>query len=180
MDQMGRGKGALISGFDALGRFNLGVLSTTQANQQSEPLYIWNNTRNGALSAGAAPYTDPARSRGRTGITTIRTTRTALPAAEAARQASGVAHSLSGRRAARLASATGPRIKANGIQRTAEHPTVACISAFRRTTGRRTTCPTPILIRSCPVRPLQPPDASGSGSAPQPPQNLRILTGTLE
>ena len=60
MDQIGRGKGALISGFDALGRFNLGVLSTTKANQQSEPLYIWNNTRNGALSAGEAVYTDPS------------------------------------------------------------------------------------------------------------------------
>ena len=156
MDQIGRGKGALISGFDALGRFNLGVLSATKANQQSEPLYIWNNTRNGALSAGVAVYTDPARSRGRTGITSIRTTRTALPAAEAARQGSGVAPSLSGRRAARLVSGIGPRIKANGIQRTAEHPTVACTSAFLRTTGRRTTCPTPILIRSCPVRPLQP------------------------
>ena len=60
MDQIGRGKGALISGFDALGRFNLGVLSSTKANQQSEPLYIWNNTRNGALSAGEAVYTDPS------------------------------------------------------------------------------------------------------------------------
>ena len=68
MDQIGRGKGALISGFDALGRFNLGILSTTKANQQSEPLYIWNNTRNGALSAGEAVYTDPVGCRGEQGL----------------------------------------------------------------------------------------------------------------
>jgi hypothetical protein len=58
MDQIGRGKGAMLSGFDALGRFNLGVLSTTQVNQQSEPVYIWNNTRNGDLRDGVPAYTD--------------------------------------------------------------------------------------------------------------------------
>jgi hypothetical protein len=58
MDQIGRGKGALLSGFDALGRFNLGVLTATPVNQQLEPLYIWNNTRNGALSPGGPAYTD--------------------------------------------------------------------------------------------------------------------------
>ena len=98
----------------------------------------------------------PAQSR-RTGIITIRTTRTALPAVEAARQGSGVAPSLSGRRAARLVSGIGLRIRVNGIQPTALRPMVAYTSAFRRTTGRRTTCPTPILIHSSPVRPLQPP-----------------------
>ena len=141
MDQVGRGKGALISGFDSLGRFNAGVLPPTPMNQQSEPVYIWNNTLNGALSAGLAPYTDPRLSR-RTGITSIRTTRTALPAAEAARQGSGVAPSLSGRRAARLVSGTGRRIRVNGIQPTALRPMVAYTSAFRRTTGRRPGCPT--------------------------------------
>jgi hypothetical protein len=98
----------------------------------------------------------PPQSR-RTEITSIRTTRTVPQAAGAVQQVSDVAPSLSGRRAAHLASGIGPPIKANGIQRTAEHPTAACTSAFRRTTGRRTTCPTPILIHSSPVRPLQRP-----------------------
>ena len=93
----------------------------------------------------------------RTENTITRTTRTAPLVAEAARLASGVARSRSALRAARLASAIGPRIRANGIQRTAERPMVVFTNAFRRTTGRRTTCPTPILIHSSPVRPLQPP-----------------------
>ena len=112
------------------------------------------------------PHIQTPRLSRRTEITSTRTTRTVPQAEGAVQQASGVAHSLSGRRPARLASATGPRIKANGIQRTAEHPTVACISAFLRTTGRRTTCPTPILIRSCPVRPLQPQMRPGPDQLP--------------
>jgi len=112
----------------------------------------------------------PPQSR-RIEITTIKTTRTALPAAEAARQGSGAARSLSGRRPARRASATGPRIKANGIQRTAEHRTVDCINAFRQTTGLRITCPTPILIRSCPV-PFHPQMRPGPD---QPRNRLRIF-----
>jgi hypothetical protein len=60
MDQLGRGKGALLSGYDAPGRYNLGVLTPTPVNQRLEPVYIWNNTSNGALTAGQMVWTDPS------------------------------------------------------------------------------------------------------------------------
>ena len=57
-DQLGRGKGAMLSGLDAPGRYDLGVLAPIPVNQQSEPVYIWNNTHNGVLNPGEPSWVD--------------------------------------------------------------------------------------------------------------------------
>jgi hypothetical protein len=175
MDQIGRGKGAMISGYDALGRFNLGVLSTTKANQQSEPLYIWNNTRNGALSAGEAVYTDPGAVAPNRDYYNQDNTNCAPGGGSCA---AGVGRGTLAQRPASCSPGVGYWATDQGEWNSTNGATpdgrlYKCVSANNWAPYYMPYAYPHPLVSGAPA----PAPDSGSGSAPQPPQNLRILTG---
>ena len=175
MDQIGRGKGALISGFDALGRFNLGTLSTTKANQQSEPLYIWNNTRNGALSAGEAVYTDPGAVAPNRDYYNQDNTNCAPGGGSCA---AGVGRGTLAQRPASCSPGVGYWATDQGEWNSTNGATpdgrlYKCVSANNWAPYYMPYAyPHPLVSGAA-----APATPETSGSAPQPPQNLRILTG---
>lgn len=174
MDQIGRGKGTLLSGFDAPGRFNAGVLSTAQANQQSEPVYIWNNILNGALSPGMMLYTDPAVVAANRDYYNQDDTSCAPGGASCT---AGVGRGTLGQRPASCTPGVGYWATDQGEWNSTNGGTpdgrlYKCVSPNSWSPYYMPfTYPHPLTVG------VTSPDSSGS--APQSPQNLRILSGTL-